>query len=221
MTEENFLKFLQHFVKYVKPTPADPVLLLLDNHDSHLAISVFDYASDNGIVMLSFPPHCSHRLQPLDLSVFGPLKSRVAQEQAIWLRNNSGKTMTIYDIPSILHDAWKDALSMRNIISGFEKAGIFPFNPDVFTDVDFAPSIVTDRPDPALSAQRDRAKDPAPTSVSASPLERQLQTSSNPHIPCAKVVDTLPGDIVEVNGEYSLRNSGYEVSRLLAYVPPS
>ena len=26
------------------------------------------------VVMLSFPPHCSHRLQPLDRTVFEPLK---------------------------------------------------------------------------------------------------------------------------------------------------
>uniref|UniRef100_A0AAZ1Y0S8 Uncharacterized protein n=1 Tax=Oreochromis aureus TaxID=47969 RepID=A0AAZ1Y0S8_OREAU len=27
--------------------------------------------------MLSFPPHCSHRLQPLDRSVYGPLKRHI------------------------------------------------------------------------------------------------------------------------------------------------
>ena len=31
--------------------------------------------------MLSFPPHCSHKLQPLDRSVFGPLKDFISSIQ--------------------------------------------------------------------------------------------------------------------------------------------
>jgi len=58
----------------VRSSPQSPALLLLDNHESHLSIAVLDYAKTNGVVMLSFPPHCSHRLQPLDRTVFGPFK---------------------------------------------------------------------------------------------------------------------------------------------------
>ena len=38
MTADNFLLFLKHFVKHVKPTKDKPVLILQDNHDSHLSI---------------------------------------------------------------------------------------------------------------------------------------------------------------------------------------
>ncbi|CAH1999391.1 unnamed protein product [Acanthoscelides obtectus] len=38
MKEENFMKYAKHFVKHVKPSKEKPVLLLLDNHDSHLSI---------------------------------------------------------------------------------------------------------------------------------------------------------------------------------------
>lgn len=34
----------------------------------------------------------------------------------------------------------------------FQKPGIYPLNPNVFTDMDFAPSYVTDR---AVSSQQD------------------------------------------------------------------
>lgn len=54
-----------------------PCLLLLDNHKSHLSVSGLNYAEENGIVMLSFPLHCSHRLQPLDHTVYGHLKRHV------------------------------------------------------------------------------------------------------------------------------------------------
>ena len=75
MTDANFVKFLHHFVEHVKPSKEDPVLLLLDNHASHLSIDVLHLAKDSEIDMLSFPPHCSHKLQPLDVGVFSTLRN--------------------------------------------------------------------------------------------------------------------------------------------------
>ncbi|XP_033119606.1 uncharacterized protein LOC117118966 [Anneissia japonica] len=62
MKQEDFIVFMKHFIKTVRPSIEVPVLLLLDNHSSHLSIEVIDMARDNGVVMLSFPPHCSHKL---------------------------------------------------------------------------------------------------------------------------------------------------------------
>ena len=60
MTNENFVKVLKHFINHVKCSKDKPVLLLLDNHETHVNINVIQTAKDNGIVLLSFPPHCSH-----------------------------------------------------------------------------------------------------------------------------------------------------------------
>ena len=46
---------MEHFVKVAKPNKERPVLMLLDNHDSHLSVRVLKYANENGVVMLSFP----------------------------------------------------------------------------------------------------------------------------------------------------------------------
>ena len=35
---------------------------------------------DNAIDILILPPHCSHVLQPLDVSIFSPLKKALAAE---------------------------------------------------------------------------------------------------------------------------------------------
>ena len=43
---------------------------ILDNHESHLSIPLIYYCRDNGVILLTLPPHCSHRLQSLDLSVW-------------------------------------------------------------------------------------------------------------------------------------------------------
>ncbi|KAB0790058.1 hypothetical protein PPYR_15621, partial [Photinus pyralis] len=139
---------MEHFVFHVRPSRENPVLLLLDNHESHLAIKTINFAKENNVIMLSFPPHCSHRLQPLDRSVYGPFKKYLSNSQAAWLRNNPGKSMTIYDIPSLVRDALPQALTPINIMKGFKVSGIEPYNRDIFTDDEFLPAGVTDQPLP-------------------------------------------------------------------------
>lgn len=148
MTDGGFSEFLIHFVKSTKCSKAHMCLLLLDNHESHLSVMALNYAKENGIVMLSFPPHCSHKLQPLDRTVFGPLKRFYNSHSDAWMTNNPGKAMTIYDIPSIVAMAYPLAATPSNVISGFKAAGVSPFNRDIFTDSDFAAAFVTDRPNP-------------------------------------------------------------------------
>ena len=75
MTSENFLLFMQHFVNYAKPSEEHKILLILDNHQSHVSLEVINYAKENNITLLSFPPHCSHEMLPLDKSVYGPMKA--------------------------------------------------------------------------------------------------------------------------------------------------
>ncbi|GBP09108.1 Jerky protein homolog-like [Eumeta japonica] len=146
MTEELFVAFLKHFHNHVKSTKENPCLLLLDNHSSHLSIEGLNFAKENGIVMLSFPPHCTHRLQPLDRSVYGPLKKYINNAMDQWMVNHPGQSMTIYDIPGIIAQAFPLAVSPSNIVTGYKACGICTFNRDIFQDHDFMPSSVTDRP---------------------------------------------------------------------------
>ncbi|KYM99643.1 hypothetical protein ALC62_09611 [Cyphomyrmex costatus] len=95
INETNFLIYLTHFVKNVKPSRTNRVLLLLDNHDSHLSINALNFAKENGIIILSFPPHYSHKMQLLDVSVYGPLKKFLSTAQDSWMLSHPGKTLTI------------------------------------------------------------------------------------------------------------------------------
>ena len=79
--EDDFFLFMQHFVKHVRLSNDRKVLLMLNKHASHLSIKIIDFARDNGVVMLTFPPHCSHKLQPLDHSIYGPLKKYASSAQ--------------------------------------------------------------------------------------------------------------------------------------------
>ena len=146
MTGQDFKSFMRHFIYHSRATKERPVLLLLDNHKSHLDISVLDLAKESGVVLLSFTPHTSHKLQPLDRSVFGSFKKFVNRSSDAWMRNNAGKTMTIYDVPFIVRQVLPNAITPKNIKAGFLATGTWPFNRDIFTEDDFLPSAVTDRP---------------------------------------------------------------------------
>ena len=75
MTAELFPKVLAHIIKHMGCTKEMPAVLLMENHESHLSLEVVEMARVNGLSIVTFPPHCSHRLQPLDVSFYGPLKS--------------------------------------------------------------------------------------------------------------------------------------------------
>ena len=152
MTSENFQKVMEHFVKYSGTSIENPSLLIMDNHESHLSYEAVEYAKVNGVVILTIPPHTSNKLQPLDVSVFGPFKAYFRKQVQNWMVSNPGKILSIYDLPKLACDAWDAATTPSNIKSGFLKCGIYPLNRDVFREVDFLGSSVTDRPCPENAA---------------------------------------------------------------------
>jgi len=141
---EEFLTFMKHFANHTRPSVDRKILVLLDNHVSHLFLPVIDFCRSVGIVLLSFPPHCSHKLQPLDRSVYGPFKKFINQNMTAWMHNNPEKRITIYDIPHISCGAIISAATPKNILNGFSVSGIWPFNRDAFSEDEYAPSSVTD-----------------------------------------------------------------------------
>jgi hypothetical protein len=49
-------------------------ILLIDNHDSHKRSQPIQVAMKHNIILITFPSHCTHLVQTLDLSFFKPLK---------------------------------------------------------------------------------------------------------------------------------------------------
>ncbi|XP_065664530.1 uncharacterized protein LOC136086178 [Hydra vulgaris] len=136
-------------VGHVKPSSEYKILLILDNHSFHLHFETLNLAKENGIVMLSFPSHCSHKLQPQDVSVFRLFKKYLSVAQDAWLRNNPGKIITIYDIPKTVSDSLPLAITYTNITKGFQKTGVYPYNANIFADDNFLLPFVTDHIEPA------------------------------------------------------------------------
>ncbi len=153
MTSSLFEDVMRHFVKYSHSSIQNRTLLIFDNHESHLSPFAINYARDNGVTIVTIPPHCSGRLQPLDVSVHKPLKNAYNQEMDAWMLQHPGRTVTIYEIAGLFGSAFIRAMTPRNIMSGFSASGIWPFNRNIFTDLDFMSSSVTDRPSPITPAE--------------------------------------------------------------------
>ena len=89
-------------------------------------------ARDAGVIMLSFPPHTTHTLQPHVVSVFKPLQTYYDQEIEKWLRAHPGRRITTFHINQLLAASYVKAATMVNAINGFRKAGIRPCDRQVF-----------------------------------------------------------------------------------------
>jgi len=62
--QDIFHKEVFPFVRYAKPSVEQPHLLLLDGHISHKSLALIDMAREHGVVIITFPPHTTHKLQP-------------------------------------------------------------------------------------------------------------------------------------------------------------
>ncbi|CAG7718342.1 unnamed protein product [Allacma fusca] len=135
-----FMQWIEHFAAFSRPNATNPVLLLLDNHTSHISIEILNFCETHNIHMLSIPPHTSHKLQPLDVSVYSAIKSRLSKLEQEWMSQNAPKRLTEESLPEIFKVAYDASATPSNMISGFRKCGIVPFDPAVFSDKEYAPS---------------------------------------------------------------------------------
>jgi hypothetical protein len=105
-------------------------LLILDGHGSHCTIAFLDWCKSNRILVAIFPPHATHRLQPLDVSIFRPLATYYSQELDRHTRQSQGLTsLTKRDFFHNFDTAYCKAFTEANISSAWLKTGLEPFNP--------------------------------------------------------------------------------------------
>ena len=150
INKEIFLVWLQHFVDSIPPVR--PVLLILDGHSSHVTIEAIELARSNDVLMLCLPSHTTHILQPLDVGVFKPFKAAFSKASHQFIMQNPGRVITNDVLASLVGDAWPHAFTPLNIMAGFKKCGIHPFNPGEILDRQVAPSKAVTPPPPILNS---------------------------------------------------------------------
>lgn len=126
--------------------PQRPQLLVLDGHSSHETLAIIERAIEENITLMSLPPHCTHYLQPLDRSLFGPFKKAYNAICSDFMSENPLHVVNKWSFPSLFNKAWETALCKENIVSGFSSCGIYPFNRLAIPPSAYGPSQPTDIP---------------------------------------------------------------------------
>jgi len=124
------LEWLYHFDRCTKNRKggSSTRLLIVDGHLSHLTLEFIQYAIDNNIQLLCFPPHTTYLLQPLHVGLFAPLQKYYgkAADDHIWDTRTGILKGTFW---KLYRTARRQAYTKKNIASAFCATGIYPFNP--------------------------------------------------------------------------------------------
>ena len=116
--------FANHFVPNLPP--ARPVVLLIDGHDSHLDLELFQLAEKNGVYLYSLLKNATHLVQPADVGLFGPMKKSWYKEVRKYAQDNPNTDITKKNFCSVFKATWEQVMSPSVLVSVFRKSGIYP-----------------------------------------------------------------------------------------------
>jgi hypothetical protein len=107
-------------------------LLILDGHGSHLTMEFISYCDRHRILLMVFPPHSTHTLQPLDVVLFHPLAQAYSAELTAYLHRAQGLiSIQKGDFFPLFWRAWQSSFKQSTILTAFEATGIWPMNSHV------------------------------------------------------------------------------------------
>jgi hypothetical protein len=143
-----------------------------DGFATHESLEVLEFVMQNNIILCRLPSHTSHKLQPCDVAVFGPLKNAYRDEVDRLERGGVG-TIGKQHFTYLYRPARDRAMSEKNVLAGWRASGLYPFNPDkVLTQIpkpvaeQAVPVVKTSEIDPCI--QDERVQTPtSPTSLTA------------------------------------------------------
>ena len=148
MDGECFVETLQHLHETTGSSVEKKIMLIMDNAEGHMNIHVVEYAIEHGIVIVTLPPHTTDKLQPLDVSVFGPFKTFLRGILNDYSLMHPNTHITVHQLPQFASEAWTKAGTPSNILAGFRSTGIWPVNRHIFPEEAFVAAQVTERPAP-------------------------------------------------------------------------
>ena len=126
--ENGFVKEINEY-RAAKGEPNEVVLLILDHHSSRDSLDAKSLYENHKILVLIIPAHSSAITQPLDLSVNQALKKKLGEHfadipgESVPDRRN--RLLQLCDL------ALSHAICRGCIIDGFNRTGLFPYNPEI------------------------------------------------------------------------------------------
>ena len=108
-----------------------PMLLVLDGAKQHYSPEALVWARAVNLHVLILPPQLTHLLQVSDLAVFAPLKRLFAKASREWRAEHPHLRLTRHNFAKVLEGAWQAACRSENVLGGWRKSGLEPFDPSV------------------------------------------------------------------------------------------
>jgi hypothetical protein len=106
-----------------------PRVLINDGLATHESLELMTYCFEKNIILCRLPSHTSHKLQPLDVGVFGPLKTAY-RDQVERLYRGGANTVGKQHFTLLYSQARGVAFTLRNIKAAWAKTGLHPLDPD-------------------------------------------------------------------------------------------
>lgn len=132
--------FKAHFIPQAQArnTSGAPIVLLFDGHNSHITDEMKTTAYESNIFLVCLPPKTTHRLQPLDVGVFGPIQAAWAKLCENMAANNEPiEKSSLMDHYTAVRN---NTLNSKLIADSWRRSAHYPIDPHIFTDDDYAPS---------------------------------------------------------------------------------
>ncbi|KAJ8882300.1 hypothetical protein PR048_014102 [Dryococelus australis] len=102
--------WFNHFLAHAKGTENGHSLIRLDRHLSHTKnLEVIDEAKKNFVTILCLPPHCTQKLQQLDVGVMIPLSHYHGIALQKWMNNHPGRMVSLFQIGKIFDESYLKA----------------------------------------------------------------------------------------------------------------
>jgi len=166
---ELFDQWIDHFIANIPI--ARPVLLTLDNHSAHIALSMRRKHNVNGIHILSFPPHSTHILQPLDAGCFRSLKAQWRKVVNDWALQTLGQNIESKDRARLIGTALSLTMTPVVVQKSWESTGIWPLDHSAVRQG----MVTRDTVDTSRFANYEIPHDPLPIGKLAGRSVRSLQ----------------------------------------------
>ncbi|KAL0869395.1 hypothetical protein ABMA27_007635 [Loxostege sticticalis] len=123
-------------IPFAKSKHGKQVLIIGDNLSSHFSENVLKSCQKYNIKFACLPPKATHLMQPLDVAYYAPLKHYWRQILTDWKKKEGRKQKTLSKnafpglLQKLLNRLEDSGSSSQNLISGFEKTGLYPVNRD-------------------------------------------------------------------------------------------
>ena len=127
--------------------------------------------------MLSTPPHTTQKFQPLERVFFKLFRQAYGSASVSWMRQNSGARLTEYDAVGLVNTAFTKVARLDIAPDGFRCTGIQHLDRQIFSDLDFLGSVLTDIP--LIENQADQSITQASCYAAATENEPEPSTSAS------------------------------------------